>query len=36
MIALAWRRKLETDSPDDPKLHEFVEAYLGQGPSSQQ
>ena len=36
VIALAWRRKLETDSPADPKLHEFVEAYLAQGPSTQQ
>jgi hypothetical protein len=36
VIALAWRHKLETDSPADPKLHEFVEAYLGQGPSGRQ
>ena len=36
VIALAWRRKLETDSPADPKLREFVEAYLAQGPSTQQ
>jgi hypothetical protein len=35
VIALAWRRKLAVDSPDDPKLHDFVEAYLGQGPSDQ-
>jgi hypothetical protein len=33
LIALAWRRKLTTDSPGDPKLHEFVEAYLAQGVS---
>ena len=31
VVALAWRRKLATDAPADPKLHEFVEAYLGQG-----
>jgi hypothetical protein len=36
VIALAWRRKLETASAADPKLHEFVEAYLGQGASGQQ
>jgi hypothetical protein len=35
VIALAWRRKLETRSPEDPALHEFAEAYLGQGPNSQ-
>jgi hypothetical protein len=36
VIALAWRRKFESDAPSDPKLHEFVEAYLAQGPTSQQ
>ena len=36
VIALAWRRKLEASSPEDPELHDFVEAYLGQGPSGQQ
>jgi hypothetical protein len=35
VVALAWRRKLEAAAPDDPKLHDFVEAYLGQGPSDQ-
>ena len=32
VIALAWRRKLEVSSPEDPRLHAFVEAYLAQGP----
>jgi hypothetical protein len=35
VVALAWRRKLDADGPDDPRLHDFVEAYLGQGPSGQ-
>ena len=34
VLALAWRRKLATASAEDPKLREFVEAYLGQGPTS--
>ena len=34
VVALAWRRKLEASGPDDPQLHEFAEAYLGQGPST--
>jgi hypothetical protein len=35
VMALAWRRKLVADGPEDPKLHDFVEAYLGQGSSAQ-
>jgi hypothetical protein len=29
--ALAWRRVLETDDPQDPRLREFTEAWLGRG-----
>ena len=29
--ALAWRRRLIANGPDDPKLQEFAEAWLGQG-----
>jgi hypothetical protein len=29
--ALAWRRRLVASGPDDPKLREFAEAWLGQG-----
>jgi len=29
--ALAWRRRLAPSGPDDPKLREFAEAWLGQG-----
>jgi len=29
--ALAWRRRLVASGPDDPKLQEFAEAWLGQG-----
>ena len=32
LTALAWRRRLNASGPDDPKLHEFAEAWLGQGP----
>jgi len=32
--ALAWRHRLALSGPDDPKAHEFIEAYLGQGPGS--
>jgi len=32
--ALAWRRRLVASGPDDPKLREFAEAWLGQGPGS--
>jgi hypothetical protein len=32
VVALAWRRRLNTPGPDDPKLREFAEAWLGQGP----
>ncbi|WP_157592108.1 DUF3105 domain-containing protein [Solirubrobacter soli] len=31
--ALAWRRRLIASGPDDPKLREFADAWLGQGPS---
>jgi hypothetical protein len=34
MQALAWRHRLKLSGPDDPKAHEFIEAYLGQGPGS--
>ena len=29
--ALAWKRRLQTDSPADPQLREFAEAWLGRG-----
>jgi Protein of unknown function (DUF3105) len=29
--ALAWRRRLIANGPEDPKLQEFAEAWLGQG-----
>ena len=29
--ALAWRHRLVASGPDDPKLQEFAEAWLGQG-----
>ena len=29
--ALAWRRRLLASGPEDPKLREFAEAWLGQG-----
>ena len=32
--ALAWRRRLAASGPDDPKLREFAEAWLGQGPAA--
>jgi hypothetical protein len=32
VVALAWRRRLKASGPDDPKLREFAEAWLGQGP----
>jgi uncharacterized protein DUF3105 len=28
---LAWRRRLDAQSPDDPKLREFADAWLGKG-----
>jgi hypothetical protein len=30
--ALAWRRRLVASGPQDPKLREFADAWLGQGP----
>jgi hypothetical protein len=30
--ALAWRRRLIASGPDDPKLRDFADAWLGQGP----
>ena len=30
--ALAWRHRLKATGPDDPRLQEFIDAYLGQGP----
>jgi hypothetical protein len=32
--ALAWRHRLKLSGPDDPRAHDFIEAYLGQPPSS--
>jgi hypothetical protein len=32
--ALAWRRRLVASGPDDPKLRDFADAWLGQGPAS--
>jgi hypothetical protein len=32
VMALAWRRRLAASGADDPKLREFAEAWLGQGP----
>ena len=32
--ALAWRRRLVASGPDDPKLRDFADAWLGQGPSA--
>ena len=29
--ALAWKRRLEVDSPADPRLREFIDAWLGKG-----
>lgn len=29
--ALAWKRRLEAQSPADPQLRQFVEAWLGRG-----
>jgi hypothetical protein len=31
VIALAWRRMLRTADPADPRLSDFVDAWLGQG-----
>jgi hypothetical protein len=31
VVAAAWRRLLRTDGPDDPRLREFAEAWLGAG-----
>lgn len=33
VIALAWRRLLRVSDPADPRLSDFVDAWLGQGPS---
>ena len=30
-VALAWRRRLDSDDPADPQLREFAEAWLGMG-----
>ena len=29
--ALAWRRRLAASGPDDPRLRDFADAWLGQG-----
>ena len=31
VLGLAWRRRLAASGPDDPRLHDFAEAWLGQG-----
>lgn len=31
VIALAWKRRLEVDSPTDPQLEDFVETWIGKG-----
>jgi Protein of unknown function (DUF3105) len=31
VIALAWRRRLRTSDPADPRLRDFVDAWLGEG-----
>jgi hypothetical protein len=31
--ALAWRRRLVASGPEDPKLRDFADAWLGQGPA---
>jgi hypothetical protein len=32
--ALAWRRRLVASGPDDPRLRDFADAWLGQGPGA--
>jgi uncharacterized protein DUF3105 len=32
--ALAWRRRLVASGPEDPKLRDFADAWLGQGPAA--
>ncbi len=32
VTALAWRHRLVASGEDDPRLREFAEAWLGQGP----
>ncbi len=32
IVALAWRRRLRVADPGDPRLTDFVDAWLGQGP----
>jgi hypothetical protein len=32
--ALAWRRRLVASGPEDPKLRDFADAWLGQGPGA--
>jgi hypothetical protein len=32
VIALAWRRRLRTADPADPRLRAFADAWLGQAP----
>jgi hypothetical protein len=32
IVALAWRRRLRVASAGDPRLADFVNAWLGQGP----
>jgi hypothetical protein len=31
IVAVAWERRLEARTPDDPALREFVEHWLGRG-----
>lgn len=32
--ALAWKRRLQVDAATDPRLREFIDAWLGKGRSS--
>jgi Protein of unknown function (DUF3105) len=34
VVALAWRRLLRVADPTDPRLGDFIDAWLGQGPLS--
>ena len=31
IVAVAWKRQLRAETPDDPALREFVEYWLGRG-----
>ena len=34
VVAKAYRRRFETASPDDPKLQDFIDYWLGRGDAS--